>query len=90
MGVQIGTEEIVIEIPELKQKVVIKRSQVKKIEEVIPPDEVCNLVVKLRELGVIIAGSTIDGKVSYYNVTPGRNCLLIELKDGRKIYVSKR
>jgi len=89
MGIQISGEEIIIDIPELKQKMIIKRSQIEKIEEVVPPDEVCNLIIKLRELGVIVAGSTLDGRISYYNITPGKTCLLIKLKDGRSIYVSK-
>jgi len=44
--------------------------------------------MNLYEKGVIVAGTTIDGKVSYYNIKPGEKCVKITLKDGRVFYVS--
>jgi hypothetical protein len=89
MSVIIKDDEVVIDIPELKHKLVIKRSQIEKIEEDLPPDDVCKLITELREKGVIVAGTSIDGKVSYYNISPGKKCIIIKTRDGRRIYISK-
>ncbi|WP_338604722.1 hypothetical protein V6M85_09350 [Sulfolobus tengchongensis] len=84
MSVEINEKGVTIKIPILSTSVSFPRDQIEKIEDSSPPDEICNLA---RSKGVLFAGSTIDGKVMYYNVRKGEKCLLIILKDGRKIYV---
>lgn len=79
--------EIIIEVPNFPP-IRISKNNVEKIEDSLPPDEVYELIMNLYEKGVIVAGSTIDGKVSYYNVKPGKVCKKIILKDGRVFYVS--
>ncbi|NON61707.1 MULTISPECIES: hypothetical protein [Acidianus] len=88
MSIQVLEDEIVINFPSF-EPLRLKKKDVESIEEVEPPEDVCQLVMKLREKGVIIAGSTIDGKISYYNITPGKKCKVIKMKDGRKIFVSE-
>ncbi|ACP38920.1 hypothetical protein [Saccharolobus islandicus] len=84
MSVEINEKGVTIKIPTLSTFISFPRDQIEKIEEAIPPDEICSFA---RYKGVIFAGSTIDGKVMYYNVRKGERCLLLVLKDGRKIYV---
>lgn len=84
MSVEINEKGVTIKIPILSATISFSKDQIEKIEDSSPPDEICNLA---RSKGVIFAGSTIDGKILYYNVRKGEKCLLIILKDGRKIYV---
>ncbi|BAK61784.1 MULTISPECIES: hypothetical protein [Sulfolobaceae] len=79
--------EIIIEVPNLPP-IKINKKNIEKIESTTPPDDVCKLIMNLYEKGVIVAGTTIDGKVSYYNIKPGEKCVKITLKDGRVFYVS--
>lgn len=79
--------EIIIDIPNF-QPIKINKKNIEKIEEVIPPDEVCKMIMNLYEKGVIVAGTTIDGEISYYNIKPGEKCKKIVLKDGRVLYVT--
>ncbi|AAY81267.1 hypothetical protein [Sulfolobus acidocaldarius] len=84
MSVEINNNGITIKIPGLSYNVMIKRDDITRIEETTAPDEICNL---LRTKGVIFAGTTIDGKVTYYNLRKGGKCLEVTLKDGRKVYI---
>jgi len=84
MSVEINEKGVTIRIPILSATISFSKDQIEKIEDSSPPDEICNLA---RSKGVIFAGSTIDGKTLYYNIRKGEKCLLIILKDGRKIYV---
>ncbi|BFH72820.1 hypothetical protein SJAV_07640 [Sulfurisphaera javensis] len=79
--------EIIIEIPNF-QPIRINKKNVEKIEDSVPPDDICKMIMNLYEKGVIVAGTTIDGKTSYYNVKPGKTCKKITLKDGRVFYIS--
>ena len=88
MGVRETENEIIIEMPNLSP-LKISKSQVLKIEEDFPPDEVCRALMNINKRGVIFAGTTIDGKVSYYNISPGVKCIKIILKDGRTLFVGK-
>ncbi|TRM82912.1 hypothetical protein DJ522_06895 [Sulfolobus sp. F3] len=84
MSVEINEKGVTIKIPSLSINISFSKDQIQKIEDATPPDEICNFI---RGRGVIFAGSTIDGKVIYYNLKRGEKCILITLKDGRKIYV---
>lgn len=88
MSVKETENEIIIEIPNFPP-FKIQKSQIVKIEEAEPPDEICKLLLKLHKEGFVFAGTTIDGKISYFNVKPGEKCLRIILKDGRQMYISK-
>nr|WP_238699117.1 MULTISPECIES: hypothetical protein [unclassified Sulfolobus] len=84
MSIEINEKGVTIKLPTLSTFISFSRDQIERVEEVIPPDEICRFA---RNRGVIFAGSTIDGKIMYYNVRKGEKCLLLVLKDGRKVYV---
>ena len=84
MSVEINEKGVKIDIPALSASIFFSRDQIVKIEDYSPPDEICNLAMSK---GVIFAGTTIDGKIMYYNIKKGGKCVLITLKDGRKIYI---
>ncbi|MCI2414010.1 MAG: hypothetical protein MPF33_01965 [Candidatus Aramenus sp.] len=88
MGVRETEKEIIIEVP-FFEPVVIPKEKVEKVEEGVPPDELCSLISEVAKRGVLIAGTTIDGKVSYYNISPNKKCIKITLKDGRVFYVNR-
>ncbi len=69
-------------------EVKINKDEIKEIKEDYPPKELCDLIYKLYKKGVIIAGTTLDGKVSFYGIREGEKCKRIELKNGRVIYIS--
>ncbi|AKA73300.1 hypothetical protein SULI_04665 [Saccharolobus solfataricus] len=84
MAVEFNEKGVTIKIPTLSTSISFSKDQIEKVEEVVPPDEICRFA---RNSGVIFAGSTIDGKVMYFNVKKGERCLLLVLKDGRKVYI---
>jgi len=85
---QLGQDEIIIDLPNFPP-IKIARSKVQSIRIMETPPEVCNVIASIsRREGIILAGSSIDGKVSFYNISPGGQCYEIILKDGRRLYVS--
>jgi hypothetical protein len=90
MGLKETENEIIIEMPNLSPPIRIIKSQIVKMEEDSPPDEICRAFMNFSQKGVILAGTTIDGKVSYYNIHPGERCLKIVLKDGRTFFVGSK
>lgn len=81
-------KELVILLPN-GLEVKISKTDIKEVREEYPPKDLCELIYKLYRKGVIIAGTTLDGKISYYNIKEGEKCKRIELKNGRVIYVSE-
>ncbi|ARM74806.1 hypothetical protein [Acidianus manzaensis] len=87
MSVEETDKEIIINIPNFSP-IKIQKSSIVKIEEVDPPDEICRMFTN--KPGVIFAGSTVDGKISYFNIKPGEKCFKITLKDGKQMYINHK
>ncbi|AWR96327.1 hypothetical protein DFR86_01375 [Acidianus sulfidivorans JP7] len=85
MSVEESDTDLIIKIPNFSP-IKIPKSSILKMEEVDPPEEICRLFMS--KPGLIFAGSTIDGKISYFNIKPGEKCIRIILKDGRQIYIT--
>jgi len=83
------SDSFLIEVPGFPSPVKVRKSDVVEIKEEMPPGDLCRLVEELHSKGVIVAGSTLDGKVTFYKVKNGKKCIKLTLRDGRVMYVGK-